>query len=343
MRNGLVWLALIGFLTGLICSESAAAPFEPLFQVVGISGSCKVSVPGSSGYVDTQVGKAYPYGTTVVTAPESSVTLAFSSGNTCELLSDTTATLTEDSTDPNRKAVNILKGKILAKLDKEYTQANTLDVVTRCASVQFLVGGEASIDAKSEADLKVAIVTCQSAQLGIVGPSYTIPLLEKEDSVTVACSDDRGFIRIRDLVGDYDLQVQDEQGGIRIIQMIKDSVVKILRKPSDAAESIMIVTILEIAPDGEFMSAQTVTEERQPGDEPGGSTTQPPPSTGGEPGETFPPTSSSTTTTTTTTTIPSFDTTTTTGPTVTTTTRRRTTTTTKKDDDRPDMTDVGWY
>ena len=336
MRKAVVCLALIACWTGLSGTEAGAAPFEPLFQVTSISGTCKVNLPGSSEYVDAQVGKGYAFGTTVVTSPGSSVSIAFSAGNTCELLAGTTATIDEDSTDPTRKAIRLIDGKVDVALEADYSENNTLDVVTRCASVELLAGGNTSVDVKSEADLRVAVVTCAGAELGITGPSYEIPLLKEDDAITVACSDDRGFIRIRDIEGNYDIQVQDHDGGIRMIQMVKDSVVKILRKPSDADESIMIVTFLVIGPDGEIVDAQSVTEEREYEPDEPGTTSLPPETTGG--GPTFPPTTSSTTTTTTTTTIPTGDTTTTTVSTSTTTTRRRTTTTTKKKDD---MTPVG--
>ena len=101
-RNaGLVILALVTVLA--MAAVAPAAPFEPLFQVKEISGTCQVKVPDSQDFKDAEDGKAYPYGTSVRTERKSSAVIVFSEGNQCRLMSGVTVTISQDAADAKLK------------------------------------------------------------------------------------------------------------------------------------------------------------------------------------------------------------------------------------------------
>ena len=67
-----------------------------------------------------------------------------------------------------------------------------------------------SFDAKAEGDLKVTVIKVITGELEASGPSYDIPLLTDNNAVSISCSGDRSFVRIRDLAGKYGIEIDDE-------------------------------------------------------------------------------------------------------------------------------------
>jgi subtilisin family serine protease len=73
-------------------------------------------------------------------------------------------------------------------------------------------------------------------------------------AVSVACSLDQTFIRVKNVQGAFDVEVTDADGNPRVVSMEEGSAIKIWRKASEAADE-MIVTLLITAPDGTLVEA----------------------------------------------------------------------------------------
>jgi hypothetical protein len=160
---------------------------------------------------------------------------------------------------------------------------------------------------KSEEDLHAVVFGSGGAEVRVTGPQYEIATLQRDQTISVACSTDRSFIRLKDVSGNYTVAVRkDAAGSQELVQMVPGSVVKIHQKVSDVDGALM-VTVLVIGSDGSTVE-QAFTYSTRPGEAPGAvvpSTTQPAPvpeEAKAEVGEEWPPMWSSTATTSTTTT-----------------------------------------
>jgi hypothetical protein len=265
--------------------------------------------------VPAEAGKAYPYGTRIATGAGASLTLALSKDNECVVGENTSLTAAEDADDPRQKILRVRSGKVSTSLEENYEQNNLLRVVSRCSTVVCKTGGQSSVDVSMEEDLKVVVVSCDLGQIAARGPGFEIPVIEKNDWVSISCSHDRGFVRIKNIKGDFGVTVKDSQASPRLVATEEGTVIKILRKTADTAGRD-IVTVLEVAPDGTVKQADTYSEpidrekEILPEDEPVPELTraarEPRVPTEKDEWPAIPPTAT-TTTTTTTTTVPPKD------------------------------------
>lgn len=284
---------------------NAFAAFSPLFQVREVTGECSAETDGVSKTLTG--GEGLAFGTVLRTSAGGGMTVLLSQDNTVNIGGDAIVVIGEESPGSKLKIIRVHQGKVNLDLDKEFEVENGVQVVTRCVAVNVQMAGKSSVEATREADLFVVVINCLSGQLDATGPDFVIPLLKENDGITIACSKDRGFIRLRCLTGKFGVQIADSDGNDRIAEMVPDSVIKILRKKSDTEPSEWIVTILEVDKEGNVINATTTTE-------PGDSALPPllddettPPEDAVEPAKsdpeaTFPSTSSSTTTSTSTTT-----------------------------------------
>jgi len=205
-----------------------------------------VQTPGSTTPVEARTGKLLAYGTTIRTARGASLVIILSEDNTCTIGGNAVLTMAEDPSDPTRKILELHRGKADIALEEGYREQNTLTVLTRCTAANILKGGASSVDARTEADLRVVVIVIQKGEIEASGPQFEIPLLADKSAVTIACAEDLSFIRLRDIQGEYDVQVDEADGKTRLVEMVKDSVIKILRKTSEVDANILIVTVLEV-------------------------------------------------------------------------------------------------
>jgi len=258
MRRTFVILTVLGCLAAL-CPSAHAAPFQPLFQVFRVEGDCHVLPPDAQTFVPPEAGRAYPFGTRVVTGPGGSLTVVLSKDNECAVAENTSLTVAEDADAPAQKILRIRSGKVSMSLEDNYEQINMLRVVTRCSTVICKTGGQSAVDVSMEEDLKVVLVSCDKGELSARGPGFEIPVIDKNDWVSISCSHDRGFVRIKNIKGDFGVTVKDSQAAPRLVATEEGSVIKILRKTADTAGRD-IVTVLEVSPDGSVKQADTYTE-----------------------------------------------------------------------------------
>jgi len=293
--------------------SSSAAVFDPVFRVMKVKGACHVLTPGSTATVAAEDQKAYPFGTVVISGDASSCMVSLSSGNKGQVGANARLCVEEVAVAKGEKPVRIIRleaGKIDVSLEDAYEQRNLLRVDTHCSTITALKGGKFSVDVKTLEELLAAVVLCDSSELKVEGPQFAIARLVKDQVVSIACSQDRGYIQIKNEAGQYGIDLRDAEGNAKTFSMEPGSVVKIMQRRSEA-EGLLIVTILRVDPDGtpadqdaSFTYTETLVEAQKPPAPPSAvttTTTVRPPET---PGEWEPIWSSTTTTTTTTTTRP---------------------------------------
>jgi hypothetical protein len=233
----------------LLATVLCAAPFEPLFVVKRFSGACEVRPPDAKSFAPAVPGKAYPYGTAVRTGKRAQLSIEFSpGGNECRLGPDTTVVVAEDAAAKQRKVLKLDVGKIEIEIEGAAQNGNMVAVETCCGVVES-EGTKFTAESRREQDLAASIFAVDKGTLKAFGPHFTVPVMDGDDVLFVACAYDQSFTRIRNVRGQCSLEFTDSEGNPKTEEMVKDSVVKIWRKDSRDGSQTMI-TVLVAAPDG---------------------------------------------------------------------------------------------
>jgi len=257
MRTGAMLLVAVT-VVGVLYAETSAAPFDPLFVVSKITGTCQVMEPGMNQMVLAEEGKAYPLGTELVTGARSGCTVIFSTANECAIGEETRLVVAEGS-DPRQRIINLEDGKVEITLEENFQAANALEVVTHCCAASALKGGGFSVQVKNEEDLQAVLVAARGGEVKVVGPRFEIANLREDQAVSVSCSQDRSFTRVKCVNGNISAAVlREAEAEPAIIAMVPGYVIKILQKLSEP-EGALVVTILAVAPDGTVDQAVSYT------------------------------------------------------------------------------------
>jgi ribosomal protein L12E/L44/L45/RPP1/RPP2 len=232
----------------------ATAAFEPLFQTVNVQGKCTVQTPDDKGAVDAEENKAYPYGSQIKTDKAASLTVRFGADNSCGIGEAAAVTVGEQADDPSKKVLGLDAGKLDLTLADGFQDANGMRVNTICTEIDVLKGPKCSVEAVTEGDLNVAVVMAQNGSVAIKGPEFKLGMLDGEDALSVACSMDQTFVRVKNVKGEFDVEVTDAEGNPRTVAMTEGSTIKIWQKASEGADEI-VVTLLVSAADGTLLEA----------------------------------------------------------------------------------------
>ncbi|MBN1557719.1 MAG: FecR domain-containing protein [Lentisphaerae bacterium] len=228
---------------GLLAAAAPAEPFEPLFQAVNVNGSCMVQPPGAEDIAPVEEGKAYPYGSRLKTGEDASLDILFSKGNTCSVGAATRLTVDEDAENPENKLVLLEDGKLAFAFADGFREHNGLNVQTLCAGIEVLEDSAFRLETMTEGDLNLVAIMCDDVGLKVTGPEFVVPLLDGEDYLSVACSTDKTFARLKNIQGEYTVDVIDSEGNPRIVELAAGATIKIWQKASET-EDALIVTIL---------------------------------------------------------------------------------------------------
>jgi hypothetical protein len=106
-----------------------------------------------------------------------------------------------------------------------------------------------SVESRREQDLAATIFMVDKGSLKAFGPNFTVPVLDGDDVLFVSCAYDQSFTRIRNVRGQFTVELVDSEGNPKNVEMEKDEVVKIWRKDTRDGNQTML-TILVSAPDG---------------------------------------------------------------------------------------------
>jgi hypothetical protein len=305
-RNYIAVLAVLVMACLVFGNSLFAVPFEPAFKLTKVNGDCTIKTPEGGKFEPPVDGKAYPYGSTVKTGRKSSVVIEFSAGNVCRILASTVLTITEDVKDKKLKTIKLDEGEIGVELEEKFHENNGLSVET-AAAICGAIGCKFTVRSTTESDLKVVVIACEDGKLKISGPDFEIPLMEKDDAVSISKATEKDFTRIKNVRGTFGINLKDSQGNPIAEELKTGYSVKIYREVSPSGSN-MLVYILILTPEGKTEKTYAYT---RPLDAPAAPGTKPAESAKRiteEIGEIKPITTvTTTTTTTTTTTIPLKD------------------------------------
>jgi hypothetical protein len=242
----------------LSAAMTRAANFEPLFQAIQASGKCFVMLPGGKDFEPVAEGKAYPYGSRIKTDRKATLVIQFSENNTCRIAGGSILAVAEESKGSKLKIIKLDSGKVELKITEEVLQNQGLNVET-CCGVGGAIGGDFSVELRSEQDLATTVYAVKKGKIKVYGPHYDVPTLDDDDVLFVSCAMDRSFTRVRNAQGTYTITYRDAEGKAKEFEMKKDEVVKIWRKPTPKSDKVTIM-ILYSTPTGDVKDAQTITE-----------------------------------------------------------------------------------
>ncbi|OGV62157.1 MAG: hypothetical protein A2498_14070 [Lentisphaerae bacterium RIFOXYC12_FULL_60_16] len=297
------WTGWVAITCLLLAVTALAAPFEPLFQIVSIEGECLVQPVGESNFSPAEPNKAYAYGSVVKTGRRSTAVIRFSEGNECRVLANAHLAILEDTTNQKLKTIKLTEGEVEVTLDEKFHETNDLNVQTATA-ICGAIGCKFNVRAGVREDMHAVVIICRDGKIKINGVDFNIPIMENDDGVSVVGNLDLSYIKIRNIMGDFNIHVFDANKNEKIIEAKKDCEIKIWRKMAQDGKTI-IITIVILGPDGSATENFTFTQALGEGDP----TPDPDPEAEGENGEdgSYLPPTPTTTVTTTTTTIPLED------------------------------------
>jgi hypothetical protein len=233
-------------LVSLAPHPSLSAPFEAAFKIRKVEGQCSICREPPATPVPAEAGQAYAYGTRVTTAPLTSVQLEFSARNTFTVLTNSPASfiVKQDPADPKLKTIELHAGRMDIALEENFREHNALNVETP-AAVCSAIGCRFQANCVAESDAIVASFLVHEGKVKVFAPNFEIPLMEKDDGVSVSHARDHTYTRVRNTKGEFSLNIRDSDGNPKIVEMKAGCVVKISRKVADSGD-LQLITILVV-------------------------------------------------------------------------------------------------
>jgi hypothetical protein len=257
--NTKVLSAILCGIMGVTTLSTLGATFDPAVQLSNIQGQVMVKLPGSGTYVAAEDGRAYPYGTIFQTAAGATAKVTLGDGTSCSFSAESTVKFSSESDTNNHIVMSIIAGRAdIAVAENFEASGGKLEVLWRGGYVLAVKAGEYTVETATESELRVLAITVKSGEGNLLGPDYTIETLPEGTGVSIAGNVTLTFLRLRCFAGEFGLTVLDETLTPRIVEMTEGRVIKILRKKSATAESI-IVTVMEIDKDNNIVRADTYT------------------------------------------------------------------------------------
>jgi hypothetical protein len=159
------------------------------FTVLKLKGRCTIRTTEPT-FKPMEKGKTYPFGATVKTGRNSSVTMQFSDGNTFLLLARTKLALEEDTANPKLKVLKLEQGELSLKLDKfpkdHKLQVETPTAICGAIGTRFAVSFDDKMEDNQVAGSGASRFSCDEGEIEIassfevggdevVGRSFSVP------------------------------------------------------------------------------------------------------------------------------------------------------------------------
>ncbi len=225
-----------------------AAPFDPLFRVVNITGPCQVRRPGETTFEAATRGRAYPYGTVVQTLKLGTATVVLSSDDTVQVGPETVVTPAYCATGGVGRALLLDAGKLVTFADIN-NAPDALIVVTPVGQCSGLSGrGEIALMPAPDAFILTAIATSGGA-MTLSGPQFTLPKLKAGYSVRIVTARDQSLTRILNTLGDYAVVIDNGTPQPVTIQTTTRATIRIWREHAPIGGRL-IVSVVATGSDG---------------------------------------------------------------------------------------------
>jgi len=249
---------IIVFSTVIALTTATFADFEPLFQVIDITGDCSLQRPTEDSFSPAEDLKAYPYGTKIITGEQSSLTISFSQGNLCRILADANVNIDEDKKDSKLKIIRLNSGEVEIELKEDFHKNGYgLNVETATATCSA-IGCKFRVASKAEEDLQVIIIRVIEGMIRVFGENFDAATLDENDWISLLSPSDRSFLRLKTMKGEFDVTIKAEDMQDKAIPTEEGTVLKIWQRfvPETGQR---VVTVVLTAPDGTLIETFTVT------------------------------------------------------------------------------------
>lgn len=277
MKKGRVLFSVCAFIVMVSALGAHAEGFNPLFKVRRVKGSCKVKAPGGI-FAPATVGKAYEYGTRIVTGRKSACIIEFSeTKNICTVMANANLEITQDVSNAKLKIIKLEAGKVAFDLEKDF-QKNTgpeegeqgegyqLHVETATA-ICAAIACRFDVEVVHMHGLVVSIFKCHEGHIEVRGSEFRIPEIMADDWVTVSSTPDLTYTRLENARGAFGIFTLDASGGEKVNDSKVGSVLKIWRKVAMSGKNL-IVTLLFVDADGKSGDAVVCNREIPEGEMP---------------------------------------------------------------------------
>ncbi len=245
-----------------IVGISAHASIEPAVRVTGAVGSCTVIMPGTETPVPVTDGKAYPYGSKIITGADSSIVISLAAGTSARLLPGSQLSLM-GTMDSSKRGLQLDKGSVEVTLGDGIAEDESLETVVQ--PVGTISGRDCTfrVDTAVEDDLTIAFVRSLDGTPSISGPHYSIPSLPEGAKVGLMAPPDLEYIRIKNMRGDFPITVQNEKGEQQPVKTKEGHVVKAWRHAIQGSE-LLAITVHVTDANGVLAKSFTSTQPQQP-------------------------------------------------------------------------------
>lgn len=245
-----------------LCLSSPAAAQDAEFKVIKIANECSTKGPGAAEFVNAKEGESYAYGSQLKTGPKSSAVIVLAEGSECTVLAEALLTVTQDVRDKKLKRIKLDEGKVDVSIDRG---SCTLEVETPVA-ICGAVGTKFQAAAKSDAETNLGAFSCDQGIIQVVGRYFRAKKMGANSRLSVLCSNDRSLIRLKNMGGNFDIEIGGPGVRYRTVKMKPDMVIRILIKKA-VAEDKFLITVLIYEQEGKEPS-DSYTFEIGGGEEP---------------------------------------------------------------------------
>jgi len=246
-------------LIGLVVAslDAHAERLEPVLRARDVRGTVTVQRGGRGRFEPIEEGLTYPYGSNFRTSAESSVRLAMSEESHIRLLQDTEVTVSENTRNPQVKRVVLRSGEVEAQLGSNFHAGDNILYVEGANSYVKAMGSTYRVALVTESDLHVLVVRVFAGLVRVMSENFEITELGANDWVSILSPPDGSFARLRNLQGEFDVTVIDEDKEQRLLSTEKDTVLKIWQRiVPDTGERIVQFSLSD--PNEELVEEITV-------------------------------------------------------------------------------------
>ena len=252
---------IIAISTGVVSQSRAERAFEPLFQLMVKSGECHVRLPGNQQLILAKNGKAYPFGTRIITGEKSEVTAFLSASDQINVSASTTLEIIQP--EEKLRKVFLVEGKIKTYLADEVVgegeQLSNRFIVESAAATCDKIIGTVRYEVKIISDTTSMTVKSETGDTRITGPQFVMPTLGNNTEVQIVSARDDSVTTLRCTDGDciFDLERgSDDPLSIKV----RSSVISHIWRTRTKTSNRLVVAVQVAKANGETMHLYTFAE-----------------------------------------------------------------------------------
>ena len=243
-------LLAVGLAVANVATQACALPAQPfdvLFRVTEIRGTCQVQKPDAAAFEPAVNGKAYPFGTRVRTGSDSKAVILLSPQDGLQMQSLCSLTVRQPADAETNRLVQVDSGKVVLSVRAGLPE-KALTVETAVAACDSFVGrGEVQLIREKDA-LRMDVSTGNGA-LRVVGPQFTIPKMKGGGAARIVSSLDRSITRIVNAGSEYKVDIDNGTDAPITLDSSTKGTIRIWREHAPVGKKL-VVSVFASSPDG---------------------------------------------------------------------------------------------